>query len=97
MVQCAKHKNKLISSVKGAAIQSVKPFNCGASNIAKHQVSVQFIYFQVGSCPKKNGKMNFSKKSHFLKNLSKFKARYKKSKIRYKFYAVYCTSGYETL
>ena len=65
--------------MKGAAIQSVKAFTCGASNITKHQVSVQFIYFQVGSCSKKNDKMNFSKKSHFLKNVSKFKARYKKT------------------
>ena len=65
--------------MKGAAIQSVKAFTCGASNITKHQVSVQFIYFQVGSCSKKNDKINFSKKSHFLKNVSKFKARYKKT------------------
>ena len=65
--------------MKGAAIQSVKAFTCGASNITNHQVSVQFFYFQVESCSKKNDKMNFSKKSHFLKNVSKFKARYKKT------------------
>ena len=33
----------------------------------------------VRSCSKKNDKMNFSKKSHFLKNVSRFKARYKKT------------------
>ena len=42
---CAKHKNKITSSVKGAAIQSLKAFTCEMNNITKHQVSVQFIYF----------------------------------------------------
>ena len=35
--------------------------------------------FSPKSCSKKNDKMNFSKKSHFLKNVSRFKARYKKT------------------
>ena len=43
---CAKHKNKL-SSVKGAAMQSLKAFTCGMNNVTKHQVSVQFIYFRL--------------------------------------------------
>ena len=32
----------------------------------------------IWSCSKKNDKMNFSKKSHFMKSVSRFKARYKK-------------------
>ena len=45
------------------------------------------------SCSKKNDKMNFFKKSHFWKNVSRFKARYKKT-MRF---TVYCTSRYEAL
>ena len=37
------------------------------------------IWVMERSCLKQNDKMNFSKKSHFLKNVSKFKARYKKT------------------
>ena len=44
---CANYKDKLISSVKGAAIQSSKAFTFGVNTVTKHQVSVQFIYFQV--------------------------------------------------
>ena len=43
---CTKHKNKLISSLKGKAIQSLKAFTC-ETNVTKHQVSTQFIYFRV--------------------------------------------------
>ena len=75
MVQCAKHKNKLISSVKGAAIQSVKPFNCGASNIAKHQVSVQFIYFQVGSCSKKKWQDELFQKVTFFEKFFQIQSK----------------------
>ena len=46
---CAKHKNKLKSSVQGAAIQSLKAFTCKTNIVTKHQVNVQFIYFWVGN------------------------------------------------
>ena len=42
---CAKHKNKLKSSVQGAAIQSLKAFTCKTNIVTKHQVNVQFMYF----------------------------------------------------
>ena len=44
---CAKYKSKLRSSVKGAAIQSLKTLICGMNNVTKHQVRVQFNYFRV--------------------------------------------------
>ena len=34
-----------------------------------------YVVCKIRSCSWKNGKMNFSKKSHFLKNVFKFKAR----------------------
>ena len=40
-------KIKLKSSVKGTAIQSLKAFTCGTNSVTEHQVSVQFIYFQL--------------------------------------------------
>ena len=44
----------------------------------EHQLRVKKISKNHMISLKKNGKMNFSKKSHFLKNLFRFKARYKK-------------------
>ena len=37
------------------------------------------VLVYIKSCLKKNDKINFSKKSHFLKNVSKFKGRYEKT------------------
>ena len=47
-----------------------------------------------GSCSKKSDDMNFSRKLHFLKNVSRFKARYKKIQ---EIYTVFCISRYEAL
>ena len=42
---CAKHKYCLLADLKGAALNSVKAFTEGMSNITKHQVLAAFFLF----------------------------------------------------